>query len=114
MLTDDELSVLGLVPIVIARGRTLRGPVHGSGKPDPDNPHRVIGTLSRTYHPGEVVWIEAHDVERLRGLGFVLDPSNPADAEAVNALRAPPPLPDAPIYISAQAADAPRAIRIEK
>lgn len=96
MWTDDECRANGLTAVVVARGRTVRTGIPGSGEPDPNDPRRVIGTTSRKHGPGETVWLPPSEAARLRAIGFVLDPQNADDAQAIAALLAPPPAPDAP------------------
>ncbi|MGF6481991.1 hypothetical protein [Paraburkholderia sp. JPY419] len=99
--TDEECEQYGLRRAVVARGRTVQGPVPGSGKPDVDDPRRVTGTTSRRYMPGETVWLEAHELPRLRTLGYALDPLDPDDAQMIALMFAPAPPSDAPTVVKA-------------
>ncbi|NUY01701.1 hypothetical protein [Paraburkholderia youngii] len=89
MWTDEQCEENGLVRAIVARGRSVQTSVPGSGKPDADNPRRVTGTVSRRFRPGEVVWLEPGEAQRLRGLGFVLDLTDEGDAAIVAAMLAP-------------------------
>ncbi|WP_434664754.1 hypothetical protein P5W99_30030 [Paraburkholderia sp. A3BS-1L] len=103
-MTDDELLALGLKAMIVARGRSVQGPVPGTGRPDPDNPNRVIGVTSKTYRSGSTVWLTPDEAPRLRDLGYVLDPER--DAQIVSAMFAPAPAPDAPTVLNMVPAEA--------
>jgi hypothetical protein len=90
-MTEDQLREFGLVPMIVARGKTVQTDVPGSGRPDPDDPCRVIDTTRRAHGPGETVWLLPADAERLRRLGFTLDPTRDlAQVEAVRITMLPP------------------------
>ena len=94
--TEIELREMGLTPSIVSRGRSVRAEVYGTGKPDPDNPEHTIGTTLRLYQPGEVVWMPPDEAQRLRSLGYVLDPANADDAQVLATMFTPPPPQDGP------------------
>lgn len=108
-MDETTLRALGLVPCVVARGRSVRANVPGTGRPHEDDPTRLTGVISRTFLPGSTVWLEPDEAQRLRGLGCVLDPT--LDAQAIAAILAPPPPPDAPRRVTPEP---PQTLRFEK
>ena len=98
-MDETTLRALGLVLCVVARGRSVRANVPGTGRPHEDDPTRLTGVISRTFLPGATVWLEPDEAQRLRGLGYVWDPASADDAQLIATLLAPSPLPDAPTRV---------------
>jgi hypothetical protein len=69
-----------LVRATVARGRTVDVPIPGSRyqiglTKSFDNPKPVFNQRCRQYGPGSVIELPADEAERLRALGYLVDPA---------------------------------------
>jgi hypothetical protein len=86
-----------LCSAIIARGRTLTGPIPGEPPKqvgfDPTTARAITRAPTRRYLPGQCVSLPRSEFERLRALGFLLDPADVREPPAANTNDRPGKMP---------------------